>query len=148
MGLAAARCQFVNDMLHGTWRFASSAASQLMAGWCSCPCPSALGFCRCSSTTWHSCPTWQQQVCGVPPIRNVSAAFVAGMTLAQVPQPVRGCYAGHSTRSRVAAICRGLIGDIEVVAGVAGWGLRSTAIYKDLQAALPTDAHGFCLSQG
>ena len=38
--------------------------------------------------------------------------------------------------------------DIEVVAGVADWSLRSTAIYKYLHTVLPADEHGFCLFSG
>ena len=128
--------------LHGGLQ--SSAASQLLKGGAAAPAQVHFVV-ACASSAGHSCPTWQQPVCGVPPIRNVSAAFVAWMALAQVPQPVRGCYAGHSTRpgmaatcrSGLAASCRGLIGDIEVVAGAAGWSLRSTAIDKDLHAVLP-----------
>ena len=74
--------------------------------------------------------------------------MVAWMALAQVPQPVNGYYSGHSTRSGMAATCRGLMVDIEVVAGVAGWSLRSTAIYKYLHTVLPADEHGFCLFAG
>ena len=48
----------------------------------------------------------------------------------------------------MAATCRGLMVDIEVVAGGAGWSLRSTAIYKSVQAVLPADRHGFCLFSG
>ena len=85
---------------------------------------------------------------GVPPIRSMSAALVAWMALSQVPQPVNGCYSGRGTRSGMAATCGGLMVDIEVVAGVAGWSLRSTAIYKYLHTVLPADEHGFCLFSG
>ena len=48
-------------------------------------------------------------ILGLPPVRNGSVVFVAWLALAHVSQPANGFYSGHSTRSGMAATCRGLM---------------------------------------
>ena len=143
---------FVGDMLQLTWRSEKQRCRSAAGRVVQLPLPRCTLFLHVFKRYLARLPrvavasVWD--IPGLPPIRNVSAVFVAWLALARVPQPANGLYSGHSTRSGMAATCRGLMVDIEVVAGVAGWSLRSAAIYKYLHTVLPADQHGFCLFSG
>ncbi len=152
LGLQRQDVSFVGDMLQVTWRFEKQRCRSAAGRVVQLPLPRCTLFLHVFKgylarlTRMAKASVWD--IPGLPPITNGSAVFAAWMALAQVPQPANGFYSGHSTRSVVAASCRGLMDDIEVVAGVAGWSLRSTAIYKYLHTVLPADQHGFCLFAG